>query len=454
MKRSYWSLLLLIITFTLTQKAYAINDTIPEKIKPSYDYAPDFSYEELQSRYDNLDLEIDIAFNDQVKAFINYFTVRNREYTREMLRRKEIYFPIFEKYLKKYELPQELKYLPIIEAGLNPVAVSGPKAVGLWQFMSPTAKQQGLQIDWYIDERMDPEKSTEAACKYIKWLYGILGDWKMTLAAYNSGIGNVQRAMRRSKKDDFWEVYRYLPRETRSYVPQFAAILYAMEYADEHNLFVDDIQYPIDFEEVEITQFVYLKAFADESGIDLNTLQKLNPAIKKGALPANTKGFKLKIPRDGVALYETNRENILAKAEEGRKEFEKMASNMPGSTFGKEKVSYRVVSGDVLGTIARKHQVRIEDIRAWNNIKGSMIKVGQRLDIYTGPDFLSDNTVSASAQRVLNQPIPSSKEYTVEPGDTLWDISRMYEGLTIERIKELNDLNSNSLKPGMKLKIG
>ncbi|WP_323757726.1 lytic transglycosylase domain-containing protein [Roseivirga sp.] len=453
MKRLHWVLLLLIISFSFAQKGYATNDTIPEEFKPSYDYAPDFSYEELQSRYNNLDLEIDISFNDQVKAFINYFTVRNREYTREMLRRREIYFPIFEKYLKKYDLPEELKYLPIIESGLNPIATSGPKAVGLWQFMSPTAKQQGLQIDWYIDERMDPEKSTEAACQYIKWLYGILGDWKMTLAAYNSGIGNVQRAMRRSNKDDFWEVYKYLPRETRSYVPQFAAILYAMEYADEHNLFVDNILYPIDFEEVEVTQFVYLKAFAEESGMDLNTIEKLNPAIKKGALPANAKGFKLKIPRDGMALFETNRENILVKAEEGRKEFEKMASNMPGSTFGKEKVSYRVSSGDVLGTIARKHQVRIEDLRAWNNIKGSMIKVGQKLDIYTGPDFLSNNTV-VSTKRVLNQPIPNSKEYTVEPGDTLWDISRMYEGLTIERIKELNDLNTSSLKPGMKLKIG
>ena len=291
-KRIYWSILLL-FAFCFSSHAQVI-DTLAESASPIYDYAPDFSYEELKTRYDKLELEIDIAFNDQVKAFINYFTVRNRKYTREMIRRKEVYFPIFEKYLAKYGLPAELKYLPIIEAGLNPKAVSGPQAVGLWQFMAPTAKQQGLMIDWYIDERMDPEKSTEAACKYIKWLYGILGDWKMTLAAYNSGIGNVQRAMKRSKKDDFWEVYRYLPRETRSYVPQFAAILYAMEYADEHNLSVEEQLYPIDFEEIEINQFVYFKAFADESGIPLETLEQLNPSIKKGAIPANLKNFKMK----------------------------------------------------------------------------------------------------------------------------------------------------------------
>ena len=265
----------------------ASNDTIP---KPTYDYAPDFSYQEIEKRYNRLDLEIDIAFNDRVMAFVNYFTVRNREYSREMLRREALYIPLFEKYLKKYGLPDELKYLPIIEAGLNPKAVSGPRAVGLWQFMRPTAREQGLKIDWYIDERMDPEKATEAACKYIKWLYNYFKDWKMTLAAYNSGIGNVSRAMRRSGyKKDFWKVYRYLPRETRSYVPQFAAILYTMEYADEHNLFVDDPQYPVPYEVVKTNQFVYLKAFAEESGMDLEVLKQLNPAVKKGAIPAHAK---------------------------------------------------------------------------------------------------------------------------------------------------------------------
>ncbi|MFT7270300.1 MAG: membrane-bound lytic murein transglycosylase D, partial [Roseivirga sp.] len=355
-KRISWSILLILIIGSNQSNAQVI-ETLTEDITPIYDYAPDFSYEEMEVRYNRLDLEIDIVFNEQVRAFINYFTVRNRSYTKEMIRRKEVYFPIFEKYLAKYELPAELKYLPIIESGLNPKAESGPKAVGLWQFMAPTARQQGLSIDWYVDERMDPEKSTEAACKYIKWLYGILGDWKMTLAAYNSGIGNVQRAMKRSNKDDFWEVYRYLPRETRSYVPQFAAILYAMEYADEHNLFVTDPLYPIDFEGIEINQFVYLKAFAKESGIDLDILERLNPAIKKGAIPANNKNFKMRIPKEGKEAFEINKISILAKAEEGREEFEKLVSNVPGSTFGKEKLVYRVSSGDVLGSIANKHNV-------------------------------------------------------------------------------------------------
>ncbi len=418
-----------------------------------YDYAPDFSYEEIERRYNQLDLEIDIKFNDRVDAFVNYFTVRERGYTREMLRRKELYFPLFEKYLSKYDLPQELKYLPIIESGLNPKAVSGPKAVGLWQFMALTGKEQGLKIDWYIDERMDPEKATEAACKYIKWLYRFFDDWKLTLAAYNSGIGNVQRAIRRSgNKKDFWDVYRYLPRETRSYVPQFAAMVYSMEYADEHNIYTEEVLYPLDFEEVEINQFVYLKAFAEAGDMSLEELRFLNPAIKKDAIPEHARNFKLKVPKYQIQDYQNQKEEILIAAANGKKEFEKMARNMPGSTFGKEKTTYRVRSGDVLGKIAIKYDVKVSDLRAWNNIRGSMIRVGQRLTIYTGPDFTEDPTVRRTKAR--NQPIPSSKVHVVQPGDTLWDISRMYKDLSIEKIKTLNNLKSNSLKPGMKLKIG
>lgn len=437
----------------ITVLFFSVSTMLAQKEKPLYevyDYAPDIAYEDIERRYNNLDLTIDIAFNDRVDAFVNYFTVRDRDYTREMLRRKEIYLPIFEKYLKAYDLPQELKYLPIIEAGLNPKAKSGPQAVGLWQFMAPTARERGLKIDWYIDERMDPEKSTEAACQYIKWLYGVFKDWKLTLAAYNSGIGNVKRAIRRAGyRNDFWKVYRYLPRETRSYVPQFAAIVYTMEYADVHNIYTEDPQYPIDFDIVKTNQFVYLKAFAEESGIPLDILNQLNPAIKKGAIPAKAQNFELRIPKASKLDYLKNQTLILAKAEAAKTEFEKMAQNMPGSTFGKEKLVYRVRSGDVLGTIARKHGVRLTDLKAWNNIRGSLIRVGQRLNIYIGPDFYEKSTV-----RLINQPIPDSKLHVVQPGDTLWDISRMYKGLSIDKIRQLNNLKGNSIKPGMQLRVG
>ena len=416
-----------------------------------YDYTPDVPYKQVEKKYNALELTIDIVFNRRVFGFVNYFTVRNRDYIREMLKKKRIYFPVFEKYLKAYGLPQELKYLPIIEAGLNPKAVSAPQAAGLWQFMAPTARSLGLKIDWYIDERMDPEKSTEAACKYIKWLYESFKDWKLTLAAYNSGIGNVRKAIRRAGyQQNFWKVYRYLPRETRSYVPQFAAIIYAMEYADVHNIYTENPAYPIDTDFIKTNQFIYFKALARASGISLEVLNQLNPAVKKGAIPAHARNFALRIPKSGKEAFLEKKPEIMAKALEGKAEFEKMARNMPGSTFGKEKVIYRVKNGDVLGIIARKHRVRLRDLKVWNNIRGSLIRIGQRLKIYIGPDFYESTPVT----RIVNQPIPKSKLHVVQPGDTLWDISRMYKGLSIEKIKVLNELKSSAIKPGMRLKIG
>ncbi len=421
------------------------------KLLEVYDYAPDISTKVVEQYYKDLNLEIDIAYNDRVQAFINYFTVRNRGYTREMLKRKELYFPIFEKYLAQYNLPDELKYLPIIESGLNPKAVSGPQAVGLWQFMLLTGREQGLKVDWYIDERMDPERATEAACQYISWLYGIFKDWKLTLAAYNSGIGNVKRAMRRAgNKNDFWDIYRFLPRETRSYVPQFSAMVYAMEYADVHNIYSPEKDVATPFIEIPTKDFVYLKTFAESTGIALAVLNQLNPAVKKGAIPEHWGGYALRIPQKNADVGDEVLEKALMAAAADKKEFSKLATDMPGSTFGKEKLIYRVRSGDVLGAIARNHRVKIADLRTWNNIQGSMIRVGQRLEIYTGPDF----HISSKNTQLVNQPIPDSKLHVVQPGDTLWDISRRYQGVSITKIKELNNLKSNTLKPGMRLRIG
>ncbi len=183
---------------------------------------------------------IPLTYNSKVHGFIEYFTVRDRDYTRSMLRKKDLYFPLFEKYLKQYNIPEELKYLSIIESALSPRAVSRARAVGLWQFMSGTGKYFGLRNDWYFDDRMDPEKATDAACRYLSQLYSIFGDWQLALAAYNSGPGTVRLAIRRSGyKKTFWEVYPHLPRETRSYVPQFIAMIYAMNFTTEHNIFED-----------------------------------------------------------------------------------------------------------------------------------------------------------------------------------------------------------------------
>jgi len=410
----------------------------------------------VRDRLQCLEQTIPLEYNDRIHSFINFFTVRDREYTRMVARRKNLYFPLFEKYLAKYGLPDELKYLAIIESGLNPKAVSRARAVGLWQFMSPTGRYYGLHQDWYIDERMDPEKSTNAACRYLRDLYRMFGDWELALASYNAGPGNVKKAIRRSGyKKGFWEVYNYLPRETRSYVPQFVAIIYTMNYLDEHNFYDIGEEMPMPHDTVTTSKFLHFNTFANLTGICLEDLQKLNPSVQRNALPQTAKSYTLKIPTIAKEILAQNRSLILDSASKtGKKEIELLAKNTAGSTYGKDRIVYRVKSGDVLGGIAMRYRVRVSDIQKWNNLTGNTIRVGQHLNIWLkqSTEGMATIITSSSAKAVV-VPIPDSKTYVVQSGDTLWDISRKFEGLTIEKIKQLNNLTNSKIQPGQKLII-
>jgi membrane-bound lytic murein transglycosylase D len=419
----------------------------------NFDYIPgDDDPALMQDRLSCINSGIPLVYNDKIQAFINYFTVRDREYTRMVMRRKHLYFPIFEKYLKQYGLPDELKYLSIIESGLNPRAVSRVRAVGLWQFMSATGRYFGLHNDWYIDERMDPEQSTDAACRYLKSLYGMFGDWELALAAYNTGPGNVKRAIRKSGyKHSFWEVYSHLPRETRSYVPQFVAMIYTMNYLEEHNLFVDDEEMPMSYDTLNVNNFVHLETFAKLTGTCLEDLQKLNPSILHNAVPETRKTFTLNVPMMTKAKLQDNRVAILDSASKvGRKEIELIAKNSPDNTYGKDKIVYKVRRGDVLGSIAMRHHVRVEDIRRWNNIRGNNIRVGQRLNLWA-----KGHSAVASSGKTSRKTftISDAKTYVVQPGDTLWTISQK-SGLPVSKIKSLNNLSNAKIQPGQKLIVG
>jgi membrane-bound lytic murein transglycosylase D len=398
-----------------------------------------------------------LTYNERIHAFINYFTVKDREYTRMMMRRKNLYFPMFEKYLALYGLPDELKYLSIIESGLNPRAISRARAVGLWQFMSATGRYYGLHNDWYIDDRMNPEKSTEAACKYLRDLYSMFHDWELALAAYNTGPGNVKRAIRKSGyKKSFWDIYAFLPRETRSYVPQFVAITYAMNYLEQHNFFDEGEEMLPRYDTLEVKHFLNFETFANLTGTCIEDLQRLNPSIQRNALPETNKVYTLFIPQIAKLNLDADRIAILDSASRmGKQELEVLARNTVGSTYGRDRVVHRVRSGDVLGSIAIRYGVRVDDIKKWNNLRDNTIRVGQSLNIWLRPSA-APTTVVASAKPTtpVPAPLPDSKTYIVQPGDTLWDISRKFEGLTIEKIKTLNNLNSSKLKPGQKLVIG
>lgn len=409
-----------------------------------------------------------LVYNERIHAFINYFTVRDREYTRMMMRRKNLYFPIFEKYLAKYGLPEELKYLSIIESGLNPRAMSRVRAVGLWQFMSATGRHYGLNNNWYIDDRMDPEKSTDAACRYLRDLYNMFHDWELALAAYNTGPGNVKRAIRRSgyrkpeggvmTKLTFWDIYPNLPRETRSYVPQFVAITYAMNYLDEHNFFDEGEEMLPKYDTIQISKFLNFETFANLTGTCVEDLQRLNPSIQRNAIPETNKIYTFYIPSQAKQTLELSRLAILDSASKtGKKELELLAKNSEGTTYGRDRVIYRVRNGDVLGSIAIRHGVKVTDLKRWNNLRGNTIHVGQRLNIFLKTNASASSVLASNRSKssvVKPVPVGGSKTYVVQPGDTLWDISKKFEGLTIEKIKSLNNLNNSKLKPGQKLIIG
>lgn len=428
----------------------SLSDPLLFALPQQYEYIPAEETPELVAdRLSCLQGTIPLTYNNNVHGFINFFTIRNRDYTRLMLRRKDLYFPLFEKYLAEYSLPDELKYLSIIESGLNPRAISRASAVGLWQFMSFTGRYFGLHNDGYIDDRMDPEKSTEAACRYMKQLYTIFGNWELALAAYNSGPGTVKRAIRRSGyKKTFWEIYRYLPRETRSYVPQYVAIIYAMNYAEEHNLADLDPEEVMPHDTLLLRHYVHLETFAKLTGTCVDDLHTLNPSLRRNAVPAREKPFVLKVPVFAKLNLESNRLAILdSSSRVGKKEIEALVRNTPGNTTGREPIVYKVKYGDVLGLIAQRYRVRIDDLRKWNNLRGNMIRTGQKLTIWVIP---AQRTQAA----VTPADAPADKTYIVQQGDTLWDISRKFKGLTVEKIKSLNNLKDNQLSPGMKLILG
>lgn len=423
------------------------------------DEFPDVHYELMEDRLKCLEATIPLEFNDKIKSFVDYFTIRDREYTKTVLANKELFFPIFEEALARRGMPDELKYLSIVESGLRPNAMSRVGAAGLWQFMPATGRSFGLAQSWYIDERMDPWEATEAACRYLKSLYNMFGDWELALAAYNTGPGNVRKAIRRSGyKKTFWEIYRYLPRETRSYVPQFVAMIYTLNYLEEHNFIMDEIEvkYPIEFADVQVNGYMHMETLANQLNICVDDLILLNPHVIRGATPEGTQDFALKVPKDLVEDSALDWTALLDSASKvGRKELEYLARNTPGSTYGRTRQIYRVRSGDVLGTIAQRYHVRVSDLKRWNNLNSHMIRVGQRLNIWTLPHY-SSKTKETYVVKNVSKPIPviaGGTYHLVKSGESLWSISKQYEDLSIEKIKKLNNLTSTQIKPGQKLLI-
>ncbi|MBM3436416.1 MAG: LysM peptidoglycan-binding domain-containing protein [Bacteroidetes bacterium] len=517
---------------SLVNMRFFSNTTFPEdtSVLNTHHYSPGeipvFGDSVLQARIEKLNQTslIELSYNKHVKSYLDVYAVKKRGLASRILGMAEVYFPLFEEQLDKYNLPLELKYLAVVESALNPIANSRAGAKGLWQFMYNTGKLYGLKANSLVDDRFDPYKATDAACRHLKDLYGIYGDWALVLAAYNSGAGNVNKAIRRSGGvKNYWAIWSYLPRETRGYVPAFVAVMYLMNYASEHNL------YPakplLFFEEIDtvlLNDVLSFEQISEYLKIPEDELRFLNPAYKAGIIPATKeKQFVLRLPNRYMPSFIEYEKEIYAYKTSKGIEKAKLLSEVKKA---KEQNIHVVKSGESLGVIAKKYHCSVISLKSWNNLRSNMIHPGQKLVINGGeynkqPELtaskpvtspkplvkfsadnnihivaagenlqlisqkyncsvddlkkwnnLQDSTIKPDQELIVKRPeitteiknnpdeMITSEDYIyhiVRKGDTLWDIARKYEGVTVEQIKMLNNItNTKKLKPGQKLRVG
>ena len=326
---------------------------------------------------------IEMPFNDIVKKYIEAYTGRLRNKVSFMLAAANFYMPMFEEALDTYDLPMELKYLPVIESALNPKALSRQRASGLWQFMLRTGKQYGLETNSLVEERFDPQKSTWAAVRYLKELFDIYKDWNLVLAAYNCGPGNVNKAIRRAGgSTDYWEIYPFLPKETRGYVPGFIAANYVMTYYCEHGICPMDSQLPAISDTIHINKDLHLQQVASVCDIDIEQLRSLNPQFKKDIVPGNSKVYALRLPNNTVNTFIERQDSIYAyEASKYLGKRRTVAVSDGTAKNGKGAQYHKIRSGENLGSIARRYGVSVNQIRNLNGIKGNNIRAGRTIRV-------------------------------------------------------------------------
>lgn len=346
---------------------------------------PDSVY---KARLQALPCVIELPYNERVRAFILRYVKRSPKQVARMMRMSEYYFPLFEDVLGHYDLPYELKYLPIIESALNPIARSHVGAAGLWQFMPATGKLFGLEVNSLVDERMDPLKSTEAACRFLSSMYAIYHDWNLVIAAYNCGAGNVNKAIRRAGgKRDFWSIYPFLPRETRNYVPIFIAANYAMNYGQEHGICKAPIEdKAMVTDTIRTNQRMHLQQISDNLGIEMAELRRLNPQYSRDILPGGSM-YTLCLPADKMGPFIDMQDSIIAYKADSlinnrRAEIDMAKVTSVSGAYRVNGVTYyKIKRGDTLGGIAKKFHCTVKQLKQWNGLKNDNIREGQKLKI-------------------------------------------------------------------------
>ena len=447
------------------------------------DFVPFYSDEIYTDRISQLSKTspIPLVYNRQVKDMIELYAVRKRNLTQRMLGLAQLYFPMMEELLDRYGIPLEMKYLAIVESALNPIARSPVGAGGLWQFMYGTGRQYSLDVNSYVDDRSDPYKSTIAACKHLKDLYKIHKDWLLVLASYNSGPGNVAKAIRRSGgKTDFWQISPYLPKETRGYVPAFIAVTYVMHHAADHNLFpIMPIYKYHEIDTVAVKDFLTFDVLSEKLNISKEELLFLNPSYRKGVIPSTKdKTYFLRLPKNLVPDFVNNETALYAYNQQKlQQDKENIITQLNHS---QESFLYYVKKQETVNTIAEKFGVSANDIRMWNNLRKKGVRTNQRI-IINRDRTSSDSymTIGKPLQQVLdsqksvakvemqsltqamkNKAVPLEaaktapilKYHFVKKNQTIDQIAKIY-GVNASDIKSWNHLKRNSLPKGKMLRI-
>jgi membrane-bound lytic murein transglycosylase D len=369
-------------------------ETAVDEYQPGADtLIPDFSDSVYLARLAEIPSVVDLTYNRIVKNYINVYTHKRREQMRIMMGLSDYYFPMFEEVFDLYGVPYELKYLSVIESALNPRAVSRAGAVGTWQFMYSTGKYYGLTINSLVDERRDPMAATHAAARFLSDLYKMYHDWTLALAAYNCGPGNVNKAIRRSGgRRNFWDIYYYLPRETRGYVPAFIAATYSMNYSEDHLLSRAPLTLPLYTDTMMVHEPVHLKQVSEVLDLPIGQLRDLNPQYRQDVVPGSSKkAYAIRIPLDQSAAFIDLQDSIFAhkdsvyfdpgkKVASPQRYSSSYRVDLPSDKY--DKLYYTVRSGDNVGYVADWYDIRASDLRYWNNISRNLIKVGQKLVIY------------------------------------------------------------------------